>query len=64
MDADDHSLLTVPEAALTLRVSSSTLRRLIAEGVVPVVQLAPNHAVRIRRDDLNRLLEAQPRSAA
>lgn len=64
MDTDDHNLLTVAEAALELRLSGPTVRRLIREGVVPAVQLAPGHAVRIRRRDLDRLLQAQRRTAA
>jgi excisionase family DNA binding protein len=60
--AHARDLLTVDEAAMELRLSSPTLRRLISEGIVPVVQLGgPGHAVRVRREDLDRLLEARSR---
>jgi len=59
-----EKLLSVPEAAMVLELSGPTVRRLIREGVVPIVQLGGRgHAVRIRRSDLDRLLEAQSRSA-
>ena len=58
-----HELLTIAKTAMELRLSSPTVRRLIGEGVIPVVQLAPAHAVRIKRADLDKLLEAEPRSA-
>jgi excisionase family DNA binding protein len=61
---DDHELLTVPEAAMALRMSAPTVRRLIGQGLLPVVQAAPHHAVRVRRDDLDRITEARPRAAA
>lgn len=58
-------LLSVPQAAMLLGLSSPTIRRLIAQGVIPVVQIGGRgHAVRIRRRDLDRLLDARPRSAA
>ena len=57
----DHELLTIPEAALALGRSGPTVRRLIAQGLLPIVQLGgPGHAVRIRRDDLERLTESGP----
>src|SRR5215208_4127828 len=60
-----HDLLTIAEAALLMRLSTPTLRRLIGQGVVPTVQVGgPNHAVRVKREDLDRLLEASPREAA
>ncbi len=62
---DDKELLTVPEAALALGRSGPTVRRLIGQGILPVVQIGgPRHAVRIRRDDLDRLLESRPGAAA
>lgn len=60
-----EKFLSVPEAALMLGLSSPTVRRLIREGTIPIVQLGGRgHAVRIRRADLDRLLEAQAVSAA
>jgi len=54
----------VPEVALALGCSGPTVRRLIAEGVIPVVQLGgKGHALRIRRPDVDKLLEARPRVA-
>ena len=61
---DEHELLTVAETAMALRVSAPTVRRLIAQGLLPAVQVARGHALRVRRSDLDRLIAAQPRSAA
>jgi len=62
---DDRDLLTVPEAALALGCSGPTVRRLIGQGVIPVVQLGGHrHAIRIRRDDVERMLESRPKAAA
>ena len=61
----DHELLTIPEAAFALGRSGPTVRRLIAEGHLPIVQIGGHgHAVRIRRDDLERLTESRPKTAA
>ena len=61
----EQDLMNVEDAAGVLSLSAPTVRRLIRQGVIPVVQLGgPGHRVRIRRRDLDRLLEAQPRSAA
>jgi excisionase family DNA binding protein len=65
MNNDEHRLLTVNETAELLRVSPPTVRRLIREDLVPAVQLAPGHAVRIPRRGLEQLLdEAQQPAAA
>jgi excisionase family DNA binding protein len=66
MNVAEHigELLTVQEAAAELRYSVPTVRRLIGQGLLPVVQVAPHHAIRVRRDDLNRITAARPRSAA
>jgi excisionase family DNA binding protein len=61
----DHELLSVPEAAMALEISAPSLRRLIAQGAIPIVQLGgPHHLVRVRRDDVERLLTPKPRTAA
>ncbi len=60
----DSELVTISEAALALRVSAPTLRRRIGRGTVRAVQVGgPGHAVRIKRSDLDRLVEARPSSA-
>ena len=57
--------MSVPEAAMMLEISAPTLRRWIEAGVVPIIQPAgPGHIVRIRRDDVERLLEVKPKAAA
>ncbi len=61
----DHELLTIPEAALALGRSGPTIRRYIAQGFLPVVQIGgTGRAVRIRRDDIERLTESRPKAAA
>ena len=62
--SNETELLNVGEVALALGCSGPTVRRLIAEGVIPVVQLGgKGHALRIRRPDVDKLLEARPRVA-
>ena len=61
----ERSLVSVPEAAMMLEISAPTLRRWIEAGVVPIIHPAgPGHIVRIRRDDVERLLEVKPKAAA
>jgi excisionase family DNA binding protein len=58
-------LLTVPEAAMQLQMSAPSLRRLIDRGLVPIIQPGgPRHAIRIRSDDIERLVTAKPKVAA
>ena len=65
LEVPDDELLTIPEAALALGRSGPTIRRYIAQGFLPVVQIGgPGHAVRIRRDDLEKVTESRPRAAA
>jgi excisionase family DNA binding protein len=60
----EPELMTVDDTAGTLGLSPPTVRRLIREGVLPAVQLGgKGHALRIRRADINRLLEPQPTAA-
>lgn len=47
--------LTIASAATYLSVSTKTIRRLIARGVLPASKLKGTAAVRIRRADLDRL---------
>jgi excisionase family DNA binding protein len=47
----DSEYLTVAEAAETLRVDRSTVRRWIANGDLPAYRVGPRR-VRIKRDDL------------
>jgi hypothetical protein len=58
-------LLDGPTAAMRLGLSAPSLRRLIDRGLVPVVQPGgPRHAIRIRSDDIERLVTAKPKVAA
>jgi excisionase family DNA binding protein len=52
------ALLTVPQAAADLSTSQDTVRRLIRDGVIPVVKVGgkPKSRIRIRRCDLDQLL--------
>lgn len=52
---DDQGLLTVAEAAQALKVSQVTLRRWLRDGRLPAYHVGPK-AVRIRRDDLTRVI--------
>jgi excisionase family DNA binding protein len=62
VNKDEHRLLSVPEAVMELRLSATTVRRLLREDTIPVVQVGgQGHAIRIRRSDLDRLFEAQPK---
>jgi len=48
-----RSLLTVAETAELMQVSEKTVRRLIARGELPAVQLGgPGSAIRVPRDEL------------
>jgi len=51
--------LTIPEAARALRVSRSTIYRLINDGLLDTVQVRSN--TRIRPADLDRFLLLQQR---
>jgi len=67
MGTDGHTreLLNIAEVGAVLGLSRPTVRRLIAQGIVPTIQLGGRgHAVRVRREDLERLLEARARDAA
>jgi excisionase family DNA binding protein len=54
-----HPLLTVPEVAELLRLSPRSIRRLIADGRLPVVCLG--HAIRIRPQDVEALVASSGR---
>jgi excisionase family DNA binding protein len=49
----DKHLLVVAEVANLLRVSERTVRRMIADGTIPVVRIG--RSVRIRRKPLSKL---------
>jgi hypothetical protein len=58
-------MLSVREAAMRLGMAAPSLRRLIAQRIVPIIQLGgPNHAIRIREDTIERLTGARPKAAA
>lgn len=48
-------LLTTGEAATALRVSAFTVRRLVEQGVLPVVRYSARGRFRFRREDVERL---------
>ncbi len=53
------TLLTVEEAATSLRCHRETVRRMISDGRLPAVKLHPARrgAVRIRTEDVERLMQ-------
>jgi excisionase family DNA binding protein len=53
--SDYPGLLTVAEVAFYLRIKPERLRRLVASGRFPAIRIGKQ--LRIRRDDLERLLE-------
>jgi excisionase family DNA binding protein len=55
-------LLTVPEVAELLRLSPRSVRRLIADGRLPVVRLG--HAIRIRPQDVEALVASSGQERA
>ena len=59
-DAPSRALLTRHELADLLRVSTSTVDRLRARGVIRPVQLVPNGRVGYRAEDVEALLDAPP----
>jgi excisionase family DNA binding protein len=62
---DAPELLTVAEAAVICHVSAPTIRRRIAEGELPAVQVGgPGKSVRIRRDVLEKWLYGPPKENA
>ena len=56
--ADD--LLTPKEAAAFLKVSTVTIKRYLKQGRLPAYHIGPR-AIRIRRQDLQRVLHPAPR---
>jgi excisionase family DNA binding protein len=61
MALEDGPLFTVPEAARLLRLSPNTLRQWIWQRRLPIVKLG--RAVRIRKTDLENLIESNLRKA-
>ena len=53
MPITEHEVLTISEAAEFLRVSRSTLLRMISEGTVPVTHI--RNSPRVLRSDLESL---------
>jgi excisionase family DNA binding protein len=64
--APERQYLTYREAAEKLRVSPSTIGRLVRAGLLPAVRIgkAKNSAVRIASDELDRWLYANPEDTA
>ena len=51
-----EALLTIPEAAKTLKIGTSTLRRYLRRRVMPYVVL-PGNDYRIKEPDLKKFIE-------
>lgn len=54
---DEIIWLTVPEASDYLKVSKATLYNLMKDGRLPFFYIAGTRQRRVKRDDLNALLE-------
>ena len=61
IQVSDNEWLTAPEAARMLRVSVHTIHRYVRDGEISGIQL-PGGQYRIRREEIERLLE--PRAAS
>lgn len=59
LESTKQFLLTIPETAHLMRVSRSTVYRLIDQGVLDVVMV--RSSIRIRPTDVERYLDAQQR---
>lgn len=55
MSLPPHEFLTLDEVAAFIRVDAKTVRRWIASGILPMIQIG-KHTIRIRRRDLQKLL--------
>ena len=53
---DKGNLLTIREAAETIRISRATLFKLIKDGRLQVVRITPRKVL-VRREELERLIE-------
>jgi excisionase family DNA binding protein len=56
--------LTTEEAAEYLRIHVNTVRRWAREGAIPAAKLGNRGGFRLRREDLDRFLEARRSSGA
>ena len=52
-------LLTLREAADAMKVSESTVRRLVRQGSLTAYKVGDRGQLRIKRDDLERYVESQ-----
>ena len=52
-------LLTVPEVAETMKVSQSTVRRMIRSGLITAYKLGDRGQLRIKEDDVEEYVESQ-----
>jgi excisionase family DNA binding protein len=52
-----YQYLTIKETAALLRVSTRTVWRYIARGILESSQYCPHGLVRIQRDDIEKLLK-------
>ena len=50
IDHQNEGLLTIPEVATRLNVSTSTVRRLVSKGEIPAVRLGSSPASSVRID--------------
>ena len=65
IDHQNEGLLTIPEVATRLNVSTSTVRRLVSKGEIPAVRLgsSPASSVRIDPAELDDWLYQQEKNA-
>jgi excisionase family DNA binding protein len=59
---DDRELLTLAAAAMRLGISAPTVRRLVAQGLLPAVGTSPD--LRVRLADVEARLAVRPPAAA
>ena len=52
-------LLTVPEVAETMKVSQSTVRRMIRRGLITAYKLGDRGQLRIKEDDVEQYVESR-----
>jgi len=54
---DDHELMTIKEVAEYLRVSKSTVFRLMRDGELPAIKFSAKRFTRIQRSDLEAFIK-------
>ena len=54
---NDHELMTIKEVAKYLKVSKSTIFRLMRDGELPSIKFSAKRFTRIKRSDLEAFIE-------